>query len=498
MRTVLSAVLILTGIAACRTSDLPDKGTGGAKNTRGSAGSGTAGSGGMGAAGGGAGGGFVSCPYTPPADPTTADYVAGTLTSFNDNGAWTWYCDERTVVDAAAGKIIIGSDGNASGPGGSSRDGQIEIVIYDVATKTKQRYQLGKLDPDDHDTPALLVKPDGTYVAWYAGHNQECVSHWSNWNGTAWETQKAFDWTGLGCPTSSGAKITYNNVWNMTSENKIYNFVRSVDTSPNYLVSSDNGATWTYGGRLTSTPQTGYVAGYYKYWGNGVDRIDFLATEAHPRDNDNSLWHGYVKGGKVYNSSDTVIDDTLADKTAQDITKYTKVFATGTTLGGAKLNHLWNIDIQRYDDGRIAILWTARADTNANDPDLRFAYSVFDGTKWNHTYLGRAGKKLYSDEQDYTGLGALHPNDPNVIYMSSPIDPRNDTALPHREIFQGVTCDGGATFQWTPITWKSSEDNIRPLVPAWDRQNMVLLWSRGTYSTAQIYNEEVVGIITRK
>jgi len=26
---------------------------------------------------------------------------------------------------------------------------------------------------------------------------------------------------------------------------------------------------------------------------------------------------------------------------------------------------------------------------------------------------------------------------------------------------------------------------------------MVLLWFRGTYSTAQIYNEEVVGIVTQ-
>lgn len=53
----------------------------------------------------------------------------------------------------------------------------------------------------------------------------------------------------------SPRSVTYNNVWNMSAENKIYNFSRTVDTSPNLLVSSDNGQTWPYGGRLTSTLQ---------------------------------------------------------------------------------------------------------------------------------------------------------------------------------------------------------------------------------------------------
>ena len=48
----------------------------------------------------------------------------------------------------------------------------------------------------------------------------------------------------------------------------LYGYVRSVDTSPNYLWSDDNGRTWNFGGRLTSTPRVGCVAGCYKYWGN--------------------------------------------------------------------------------------------------------------------------------------------------------------------------------------------------------------------------------------
>jgi hypothetical protein len=249
----------------------------------------------------------------------------------------------------------------------------------------------------------------------------------------------------------------------------------------------------------------GYVAGYYKYWGNGTDRIDFLGTEAHPRDNDNNLWHGYVQGGKIYNSTGTAIDTTAADKTGQDITSYTKVFATGTAFqtpaGSVKMSHAWNADLVRYDDGTIAAIWTARANTttDTNNNDLRLLYARYDGTTWKLTYLGKAGPKLYAAEQDYTGLGAVHPDDPHTIYISTTFDPRDDkTNLGKHEIFQGTTCDNGATFTWTPLTARSTVDNLRPIVPKWDASHTALLWLRGTYTTAQIYSQSIVGVISTK
>jgi hypothetical protein len=276
------------------------------------------------------------------------------------------------------------------------------------------------------------------------------------------------------------------------------------------MLSSDNGATWTYGGRLTSTPQVGYVAGYYKYWGNGVDRIDFVGTEAHPRDADTSLYHGYVKGGKTFTSTDTMVDASLSDGTQPQITALTKLFATGTMMKGVTLTHAWNIDVMRYDDGTIAVLFKARADNMPScvpgavvaatcDPDHRLLYARFSGGTWKTTYLSKAGHKLYVDEEDYVGLGALHPDDPNTIYISTPFDPRDDTTTtPFHEIYQGTTCDGGATFTWIPVTQNSTRDNLRPIVPKWDANHTALLWWRGTYSTAQQYNAAVVGILSTK
>jgi hypothetical protein len=371
----------------------------------------------------------------------------------------------------------------------------VEVVIYDINAKTSQRFQLIKLNPDDHNDPALLVRPDGKYVAMYAGHNQNCLSYYRTFDGTQWGTQSTFDWTSLGCPATDRVSVTYANLLYMSAENKIYSFVRSVGSSPNLLVSSNNGQTFSYGGRLTSTPQVGYVAGYYKYWGNGVDRIDFVGTEAHPRDFNTSLYHGYIKGGQSFNSTNQVIDADISDDTAPEITQFTRVFAADTVVNGIRMTRAWMADIQRYDDGSIAIIFKMRA--NESETDQRFFYARFDGSTWKTTYLSKAGAKLFSSEQDYTGLGALQPNDPHTLYISTPIDPRNDTTnLNVHEIFRGTTCDQGATWTWTPVTQKSTRDNLRPIVPAWDTRNTALLWWRGTYTKAQDYNAAVVGIVT--
>ena len=351
---------------------------------------------------------------TACAPPTTtlsgADAVAGTKITFNDNGGWCWYQDERAIVDTKAGKLIIGSVGS-----GGNRTGNIEAVVYDLAAGTKiGPTKIGNLSVDDHNAPAFNIRPDGKYVATWATHRTDCNTYYSIFDGSAWAAQKTFDWKTQGCPWDGDTThmITYNNLWYMGST--LFDFSRSVGTSPNLLASTDDGQTWSYYGRLTYTPLTGYVAGYYKYWGNNTDRIDWIGTEAHPRDANTSLWHGYVSGGKIYNSTGTVVDDALAGTSAttsaKNVDQYTAVFKTGSTVNGVKLEHAWNHDVVRYADGTIAVLGQARVTgTGSDDPDKRLLYFRFDGTTWKTTYLAKAGTKLYAAEQDYTGLGRWSP-----------------------------------------------------------------------------------------
>ncbi|MBN2191872.1 MAG: hypothetical protein JW751_03575 [Polyangiaceae bacterium] len=429
---------------------------------------------------GGTGGGTVAC-------GTTA--TPGEIITFNDDGGWCWYQDERVIVDPNANKLVIGSVAIQG-----SRNGNVEVTMYNLdGSGSPQRTMLGDLNPDDHNTSGLLKIGEGKYLAFYTTHNDDCYSYYNIFQNGSWGAQNKFSWSGHGCPTDNGKTVSYSNLWHMGDQ--LYNFVRSTETSPNLITSTD-GANWTYSGRLTSTDRVGYVAGYYKYWGNNVDRIDFVGTEAHPRDFDNSLYHGYVQDGKVHNSTGTPVDNNLLDGNAQNITAYTKVFGTGARLGSVTLTHLWNCDLMRYPDGTIVLIFTGRANGDTNDPDKRFGYARFDGTSWKSTYLVKAGHKLYDSEQDYTGLGAVHPTNPNTIYISTTTDPRDDTtAFNKHEIWRGTTCDGGQTFEWTPITQNSNQDNLRPVVPYWESEKTVLLWMRGTYHTAQTYDTDIVGVI---
>ncbi len=425
------------------------------------------------------------------------DQVSGNLIQFNNNGAWCWYQDERAVVDVANGKLILGSDASGTGVGGSPRNGMLEAVVFDLQTGLSQKYELWKAGCDDHNVPGFIIRPDGKILAMYAEHYDRYNSRFRIFNGSAWSYEQRFDWTTI--PGGTDYTIAYSNLYYLSAENRMYNFARANHRTPNFIISGDMGDTWSFGGELTTNSSNSYNKGYYKYCSNGVDRIDFIFTEQHPRDYNTSIYHGYVQGGKSYASDGTLADADIYDtQYIPTFAEFTLVFAANTVMNGYKMTRCWNTDVQRYDDGTIVTVITARTDdTNppSNDPEHAFIYCRYNGSSWTTTYLGKAGKKMYYSEQDYTGLAAMHPNDPNIIYISTPIDPRDGTDLEVHEIFKGTTADQGATWDWTPITQKSVRDNYRLIVPAWDEDHTALLWWRGTYNAAQNFDAAVVGII---
>jgi hypothetical protein len=431
------------------------------------------------------------------------DIVNGNLIQFNDNGAWCWYQDERTVVDQAGGKLIIGSDASGSGTGGNSRNGNIEAVIFDLQTRELQRNILRILSCDDHNTAAFLIRPDGKYLAFYAGHNYDNYSYYRIYDNGAWGRQYQFNWNTM--PGGTDFNTTYSNLFYLSSENLVYNVARTDERSPNFIISSDSGDTWSYGGQLTEPDESiGYVNGYFKYSSNNINRIDFIATEHHPRDYNTSIYHGYIQGGQSFKSDGTLMDDDIFDKVAPNPADFTLVFEGGTTIGSMTMYKCWNADVQHYEDGSIAAIITARINNNTNgndsgiNPDHAFIYCRYNGTSWAYTYLCQAGKKMYSSEADYTGLGALPPHNPNTIYISTHIDPDTDEDITYREIFKGTTVDNGETWTWTPVTQRSNQHNFRPIIPKWNENNMALLWFRGIYNSAQNFSAAIVGIIERQ
>jgi hypothetical protein len=457
---------------------------------------------------------FLSIPLFSQAQH---DAVNGNLVQFNDNGAWCWYQDERAVIDLIGNKLILGSDASNNGFGGNPREGDVEAVIVDLLSRFMQKSTLkdgssssSTFYADDHNAPAFVVRPDGKYLAMYAAHFGDTSSHFRIYENNAWGTENLFRWK-TEVPGGSNFQTTYSNVYYLSSYNRMYNFVRGNNKSPNSMISYDLGDTWSYGGQLTTSGNVGYNNGYYRYWGNGVNRIDFIFTEAHPRDFYTSIYHGYIQDSMSYKSDGTLVDANIFDQ--NDIPSpadFTLVFADNTMINGTAMRRCWNTDVVRYSDGVIATIVTARANQytgndNTINPDHRFIYCRYDGSNWLYTYLGKAGPKLYGSEADYTGNAAIHPNDPNTIYISTTIDPRDETDLGVHEIFKGTTDSDGASWSWTPITSNTTPPsggeeggNLRPIIPSWDKNNTALLWFRGTYFSAQNFDAAIVGIIDSK
>jgi hypothetical protein len=428
---------------------------------------------------------------------------ARTLVQINDNGAWCWFQDPRVVIDRTNNNLLVGSVANSAGSNGRERAGDIDVVACQLATGRADRFVLHRgLEPeDDHNAPALLIREDGRYLAMYSQHNRETLTYWRistrPHDASRWDPEQTFDWKPY---LTASDHVTYSNVFYLSAERRAYDFSRAVNLDPSILTSTDQGGHWNYSGKLFTIRRLGYVNGYVKYVSNGVDRIDFITTEHHPRDFNNSVYHGYLKDGQLHRTDGTIVDPTVFQSPGHMQTELTKVFSANSDFDGAAMTHAWTVDLRLDAANRPSAILSCRANDspeNTNFQDHRFLYARFDGSAWQVHQLAKAGARLWKSEQDYTGLAAMDPFDPNIAYISTNIDPRDGSLLRVHEIFKGVTGNSGVTWSWIAVTKKSRVDNLRPIALAWDPRHKALVWFRGKMTRSQSYDCEVVGIVDR-
>jgi hypothetical protein len=235
-----------------------------------------------------------------------------------------------------------------------------------------------------------------------------------------------------------------------------------------------------------------------RYASDGT-RIYLFATDRHPRDFNNSIYHGYIQDGVLYNSSGAVVDANLFDASAQAPSAMTTVFAANTVVDGSSMQRGWTVDVAIDGAARPVGVFQMRA--GGSDVDHRYFYSRWDGSQWQVKNLAYAGSYLYAAENDYTGLVSIDPSDVNTVYLSSEVHPATKAQLfgadgqVHYELFRGRTADGGDSWSWTPITFNSRVDNLRPHVPRWNADHVALVWLRGSYSTYTSYDLKTVALL---
>lgn len=486
-------------------------------------------------------------PPPPPLPPS--GLVNGNLIQFDSEGAWTWYSDERAIVDPNNGHMLVNSVGYSPTVSGGY-PGNVDVVDFNPMTGRRVRTRLSNHQPgnptiqnDDHNVGALLVLPDGRYLAMYANHgnNGGLGDEWSRWrvskdpgDSTSWTTEQLFNWFNAvpganqtGNPDA--ANVAYHNLFYLSEENQVYNISRSYgqlstngasQNMPNISRYDIDTNTVEWGGQLLESKAQGYSA-YPKYASNGVDRIYFTSTETHPRNYNNSIYSGYIENGQMFDMLGNLIDSNIFDNgtaaggsgVVADVTDFTVVQAADPL--GEGYNRLWTVDTDLDADGEPMALYISRwnpdgstsngSTTNPIDHRLHFSHWNEQTGQWETHEVAKMGNRLYRlpndmSEQDYTGNAALVPGDPNTVYISTPYDPRDPSGVTFTtsyEIYRGVTADGGASWNWTAVTENSVIDNLRPIVPDSHGGDTTVLWFRGTYTTAHSIDAAVVGIVER-
>jgi hypothetical protein len=436
--------------------------------------------------------------------------VAADVGMFNDDGGWCWFQDERVVVDG--NKLLIASV--AGGARDPARQGDIEIVSYDMDSGKLTRFELhdrlvrkfkGRIAQDDHNAPALLVRPDGRYLAVYSDHGGDNRIFYrvstAPHDASAWDAEQVFT-------PSAASRVTYSNLHLLSRENngagRIYNFFRGFNASnkPSHAWSDDQGASWTMGGVFIEFPDKLPRRPYVKYASNGRDTIHMLYSESTPYSYDTSIYHMYYRDGMLHQSGGQPI---------RALSPGLRHPGEGTLIyRGNSQNVAWMSDMHLDGNGRPWIGYSVRKGTLSGPPeqvgaDHRYRYARWTGKRWVDHEIAYAGSQLYRGEDDYTGLIAIDPQDPRTVYISTNVHPASRQPLisaadgkRHWEIFRGVTKSDGATWLWTAVTKDSTADNIRPVVPIWKSKRYALLWLRGTYRTYTDYDLAVVGFIAKR
>lgn len=450
------------------------------------------------------------------APPVEAELQSPQPSILKTNGGWCWFQDERAIV--TGDQLIFGSVAGTDSEG--SARGDVEATSIHLRTGARETFKLHpKFQSDDHDVPAFLVIPDGRILATYqshGGHGGVKGTDLMRWRRTlaprdisAWSEEQT---------VSVGAGVSYSNPFQLPDEDdRIYLFHRGVGFNPNYLISDDNGASFEYGGRLLTWPRpvgepkfTGIDGGrpYVKYAQKGGDTVHVITTEDHPRAFDNGIYHGFIRNGQWHASDGTALGPLSATKeTEMKPTDLTPVFK------GDADHVAWMCDLAIDEKGHPRILFSVQHGGAAyrgkrtgekGGQDHRYYYARWDGATWRVQEIAYAGRRLYPGEDDYTGLGAIDPQDTAVVYISTDAHPETGEPLisdkdgeRHWEIFRGRMTDVSGEWTWTAVTRDSTADNLRPIVPNWEEANgrIILLWLRGEYRRYTDYDLDVLGIL---
>ncbi|MFT4176727.1 MAG: BNR-4 repeat-containing protein [Luteolibacter sp.] len=434
-----------------------------------------------------------------PSDPGTP------VVTIAPDGAWTWFNDERAIIHQ--GSILCGY---------VREDGHYGVTRYDPGSGKSHHSVISTEESrqkDDHNNPSLTPLSDGKILALYSRHSrgrklyQRTSLHPLPSSDADWGPEIA-----LPLPAAN----TYANTYRLSEEsNAIYNFSRCINYNPTLIRSRDEGKSWETPISLIRTGD-GKVRPYVRYVSNDKDRIDLIYTDGHPRNVENSVYHLSYHGNAFHKSDGSPLKkipelplDHDTGERGSVIYQYSDKPWSGQQGPDDWIptGRAWVWDIHYGKDGHPVCVFQVQIGdpgTWSTTSRIYYYYARWTGSAWQKRFIAQAGRSIYAKETDYGGGMCLDPDDPRVVYISTNAakpfaleEIENVPLAPNSryEIWRGVTHDGGLSFEWTPVTTNSSEDNLRPIVPKHHGRTECLLWFAGSYSTFSDYSTRILGRI---
>ena len=387
--------------------------------------------------------------------------------TFAPSGAWVWFIDPRAVYHKG--------ERERTWAGWVNDAGDIQVGAYDHASGEITRSTLHeKLQVDDHDDPALLVRPDGRLTAFYSGHGgPEMYYRTTERPGdiSAWGEERR-----LPVNTEGRYGYTYPNPIHLSAEdNRLYLFWRGGNFKPNFSTTDDPTLAPDSWAPAKTLIQGEGARPYVKYASNGEDTIHIAFTDGHPRrEPTNSIYYMRYRDGALRGADGSRI--AAMDGGLPVEPREADVVYDGRETGV----RAWVWDVAADERGRPVIVYAALPEKTEH----RYRYARWTGEEWVDHEITPAGgwfpqtpEGETEPEPHYSGGVILDHNDPSTVYLSREIDGVF-------EIERWTTGDGGETWSHEPITANSEKNNVRPVVPRNHPGGDTaagLLWMHGDY-----------------
>ncbi|WP_370979337.1 glycoside hydrolase family 88 protein [Agaribacterium sp. ZY112] len=391
-----------------------------------------------------------------------------------DEGSYTWYTDERAIF---AGQTLYVSYVKRDGTSSVSSFG---LDYGTAAVNAKHEMPLSSWkEVDDHDNASLLALPDGKVLATYAMHGTDGNFYQRTIEPRRWDTPIISD-ESKHYRVKTRFGMTYQNLVMLSAENKrIYNFFRGIDFNPTFVYSDDAGKTWSEAYKLFESGSNSSHRPYVKYSSNGVDRIDFIFTDGHPRDvKDNHVYHAYLKGGVFYDSQDKVLSSLDEVKKKPIIVSTSSQVFDGSTENGRAW--VWDLEYDAKGQPRAGFISSPSGDIGS---DMRYWQGNLIDGQWQTEQIAYAGSNIYKEEQHFAGGLTLAPNDENRVVISANVNPESGEPLANGlyQLFRGDKIKG--QWQWQQLTFDPARNQLHPFLVRTNGQSEqdVLVWKRGDY-----------------